>query len=115
MTLRAVRSLICLLAVVIGGRELDAQSAIGTVGMSALLEGEVTGLGVRDLDFGRMIPGVTQSITPDNTASCTGCTSGMFTFSGLAGSNNVARRYARLSFMLPAQLTNPQGQTLTPT
>ena len=116
MTLRAVRSLICLLlAVVIGGREMDAQTAVGNVSISALLEGEVTGLGVRDLDFGRMIPGVTQSIAPNNTSSCTGCTSGMFTFSGLLGTANIARRYARLSFLLPAQLTSPQGNTLTPT
>ena len=116
MTRHAVRSLVCLLlAAIIGGHELDAQSATGNVTINALLEGQLTGLGVRDLDFGRMMPGVTQSITPDNAAACTGCTSGMFTFSGLFAGNNVARRYARLSFALPTQLTSPQGQTLTPT
>lgn len=116
MTRRAVRSLICLaLAGIVGARELGAQSSVGNVTINALLESQLTGLGVRDLDFGRMMPGLTQSITPDNAASCTGCASGMFTFSGLFSGNNAARRYARLSFTLPVQLTSPQGQTLTPT
>ena len=116
MTLRAVRSLITLLlAVIIGGREMDAQSATGPVSINALLEAQMTGQGVRDLDFGRMIPGVTQSITPDNVASCAGCVSGQFSFLNLLAGGQAARRWARLQFTLPAQLTSPSGATLTPT
>ena len=116
MTLRAARLCACLLlAAIIGGRELDAQSATGPVSINALLEAQMTGQGVRDLDFGRMIPGVTQSVAPDNTASCTGCTSGQFAFLNLLAGAAPARRYARLSFTLPATLNSPSGTTLTPT
>src|SRR5687767_2917326 len=116
MTLRTVRALVCLLlAMIIGGREMDAQTATGPVSISALVEAQMTGQGVRDLDFGRMIPGVTQSITPDNVASCTGCMSGQFAFLNLLQGGQAARRWARLSFTLPATLSSPQGATLTPT
>ena len=113
--LRAVPLVLGALAATLAAGRLAHAQANGSVGFSALVEAQTTGQGVRDLDFGRIVPGATQAVAPDNTASCVGCTSALFTFLDLLQGNQAARRFARLEFTLPAQLTHAQGFTLSPT
>ena len=103
------------LAFLASARLARAQSANGAVTIDALLEDQLTGLGVRDLEFARLAPGSATTVAPTNTPGCAGCTSALFTFTGLFTGGGASRRYARITFTLPAQLVSPQSFTLGPT
>lgn len=96
-----------------GGRVVHAQTN-GNVTINAFVEAALSGQGIRDLDFGRLIPGTMQTVAPNNTPSCTGCTSAQFRFINLLPAFFIFRRYARMTFTLPATLTHTSGASLTP-
>ncbi|HEX7239568.1 MAG TPA: hypothetical protein VF263_04850 [Longimicrobiaceae bacterium] len=90
-----------------------AQTQTSTVQALAVLEQALSGAAMRDLEFGTITPGASQTVTPQNAQACAGCASGLWSFTNLSSSNNPNFRYIRVTFLsLPATLSGPGGATL---
>ncbi len=91
----------------------DAQTQTSTVQALAVLEQALSGAAMRDLEFGTIAPGASQTVAPQNAQACAGCASGLWQFTNLASNNGVPFRYVRVTFLsLPASLSGPGGATL---
>lgn len=96
MMIRVLSLLSALL--LLGPLQAGAQSVAGAVNSSATIDMEVTGGGVRNLDFGTVAPG---GSVDGGAGSEANASSAKWEFTGLKKNRTIA-----LSFTLPANLTN---------
>lgn len=90
-----------------------AQQQQSTIQALAVLEEALGGYAARDLEFGTLTPGVSQTVAPQDAQSCAGCVSGLWVFPSLSPANAASRRYVRVTFVaLPSTLAGPGGATL---
>lgn len=90
-----------------------AQQQTATIQARAMIEDGLGGSAVRDLELGTVMPGVPQTVAPQDVQSCAGCASGLWIFPNLSTSNGASRRYIRITYSsLPAVLTSSTGTTL---
>lgn len=89
------------------GASAQLQSATSSLPTTGFVDVPVSGGGVRDLDFGVLVPGVARVIAVNSASSA------KWEFSNIPNNNGQNNRFADLSFSsLPAQLTGPGGATI---
>lgn len=98
---------LALLALGASSARAQMQTATSSLQTTGLVEAPISGGGVRNLDFGVLVPGVAQVI------AVTSPTSAKWEFTGIPNNNRANSTYADLSFSsLPATLAGPGGATI---
>ena len=90
-----------------------ARSQTANMNVSAIVDVALVGEAIRNLAFGYVTPGGTQTVNPSETPGCAGCASGKWSIQGLFKGNQPNRRNMAITFtQLPASLTSTSGATL---
>ena len=90
-----------------------ARAQTANMQVSAIIDVALIGEAIRNLAFGYVTPGQSQTVASSETPGCAGCTSGKWSIQGLFKGNQPNRRNMAITFtQLPASLANASGATM---